>query len=243
LGNDLIVMLDRPRTNSQATREVRYRVELVHADPAKAFATGVTQAVRSVDPHTAEVTVRSLRPGSLPREAMPAAPVAKEYTTANSMLQIDDPRVKAMAREAQGKLTSAPQVASALERYVNRAMTKKNFKQAFATAAEVAESRKGVLSKHALLVAALARACQIPSRVAIGLVYVDGAEGFGYHMWTEMYLEGCWVPMDAVLGQGGTSAAYLKLTDASLDGPAAYSSFLSVAQVVGQLKISVLAAE
>jgi hypothetical protein len=59
-------------------------------------------------------------------------------------------------------------------------------------------------------------------------------------MWTEVFLDGRWLPLDAILGAGGTSAAYLKLNDSSLEGASAYSSFLSVAQVLGQLKISIV---
>ena len=66
------------------------------------------------------------------------------------------------------------------------------------------------------------------------------AEGFGYHMWTEVFLNGQWIPLDGVVGAGGTSAAYLKLNDSSLEGASAYSSFLAVAQVLGQLKVTVV---
>ena len=41
-----------------------------------------------------------------------------------------------------------------------------------ATAAEVARSREGDCTEHAVLLAALARARGIPARVAMGLVYV-----------------------------------------------------------------------
>ena len=91
-----------------------------------------------------------------------------------------------------------------------------------------------------MLLAALARASGIPSRVAIGLVYVERSAGFGYHMWTEVYLDGQWYPLDATIGQGGIGPAHIKLVDSSLDGASAYSAFLPVAKVVGQLKISVL---
>ena len=122
-------------------------------------------------------------------------------------------------------------------------MTNKNFTQTFATAAEVAESREGDCTEHAVLLAALARACGIPSRVAVGLVYVKSVGGFGYHMWTEVYLQGQWFPLDATLGDAGIGVGHLKLTDSALDGPTAYSAFLSVAQVMGQLKIGVLGVE
>jgi hypothetical protein len=49
--------------------------------------------------------------------------------------------------------------------------------------------------------------------------------------------------MDATLGQGGIGAAHLKLTDSNLAGAGAYSAFLPVAQVIGQLKIEILEVE
>jgi hypothetical protein len=243
LGLDSIVKVEPPLEGAHETREVRYRVELSQGDPAEAFAAGATQSVRRLADGAAEVTVRSLRPGDLQKPASPPAPVSPQYTMANSILQIDDPRVEAMAREGRGDAANPADAALALERYVNREVREKNFSQGFATAAEVAASREGDCTEHAVLLAALARACGIPSRVAIGLVYVANAGGFGYHMWTEVYLEGQWVPLDAMMGQGGTSAAYLKLADSSLEGPSAYSSFLPVAGVLGKLKVSVAEAK
>ena len=245
LGSDMLVKVDPPLEHAPPDALVRYRVELTSGDPAKVFASGPTQTIRSLGPHAAELIVRSIRPGDLPVAGTAAAaePVDRQYTQANSVLQIDDPRIRKIATEARGDLTDPLQVAQALERYVRRTMSTVDFSQAFATAAEVAESHTGDCTEHAVLLAALARACGIPSRVAIGLVYVEAAGGFGYHMWTEMYLDGCWVPFDATLGQGGIGAAHLKLVDSSLDGATAYSAFLPVAQVVGQLKITVLGAE
>ncbi len=242
LGFDAIVKPDKPLPGIHALRQARYQVELTNADPAKVFATGATQSVRSTGPKTAEITVRSLPIENTPA-ASSAEPVGKAYTSPSAMLQSDDSRIVAMAEKARGAAKAPSQIAVALERYVHDTVSNKNFSQTFATAAEVAESREGDCTEHAVLLAALARACGIPSRVAIGLVYVESAGGFGYHMWTEAYLDGRWVPLDATLGRGGIGAGHLKLTDSALDGPTAYSAFLSVAQVMGQLKIDVLDAE
>ena len=62
-------------------------------------------------------------------------------------------------------------------------------------------------------------------------------------MWTEIYLHGRWVPLDATLGQGGIGAAHLKLGQSNLKGAAALASFLPVTQVMGQLKIEVIEIE
>ncbi len=52
---------------------------------------------------------------------------------------------------------------SGMERFVNREVTKKNFSQTFASAAEVARSRKGDCTEHAVFLMALCRARGIPA--------------------------------------------------------------------------------
>jgi hypothetical protein len=77
----------------------------------------------------------------------------------------------------------------------------------------------------------------------MGLVYSPGHQGFPYHMWTEVYLGRCWVPLDATLGQGRVSADHLKLTDSNLADDTGVASVLPIVEVIGQLKIEVLEAE
>jgi hypothetical protein len=244
IGFNTTVKMNPPLERAHRAREIRYRLELPGGDPLTAFASGPMQTLRALSPHVAELTVHSIRPGEVAEDEanVSAEPPDAEYLEANSVLQTDDPRIKAMAAEARGDETDPVKVALALERYVHEIMTPSDFTQAFATASEVAESRSGDCTEHAVLLAALARACGIPSRVAIGLVYVERSASFGYHMWTEVYLHGQWLPLDATLGQGGIGAGHLKLVDSSLQGATAYSAFLPVAKVVGQLKISVLEA-
>jgi transglutaminase-like putative cysteine protease len=130
-------------------------------------------------------------------------------------------------------------VATRLEAYVHRAVKNKNFSQALGSAAEVARSGEGDCTEHAVLLAAMARARGIPARVALGLVYTEPA-AMAFHMWTEMYIGGRWVPLDATLGRGGIGAAHLKIAQSSLDGADQLASFLPVAEALGQLKLQVL---
>ncbi|MGD9722457.1 MAG: transglutaminase family protein [Pirellulales bacterium] len=240
IGADTIVPVAQPLAGAHQANELHYQVELAEGDPAKIFASGPTQSVRSTGPHTAEITVRALSPAAAASSTPAAARPDERYTAANSVLQVADPEIQKMAAAARGAETDPVKIALALEKYVHDALSINDFTQAFSSAAEVAKSRTGDCTEHAVLLAALARAAGIPSRVAIGLVYVERAHGFGYHMWTEVYLNGQWVPLDATLGQGGIGAAHLKLVDSSLDGTTAYSAFLPVAQVVGQLQIKAL---
>ncbi len=157
---------------------------------------------------------------------------------ANNILQIHDPAVKQLAASVEIGAPGSAQRAVALERAIYKLIEKKNFSQAFASAAEVAKSREGDCTEHAVLLAAVARASDIPSRVAVGLVYVPAMGGFEFHMWTEVYVRDQWLPLDATLGRGGIGVEHLKLTDSSLASDTEYSIFLPIAEVLGQLEIT-----
>jgi hypothetical protein len=249
---DNTVHVSRPLPDPHATNSVRYRVQLTNDDPAKVFYSGRLQQVTTLDEHTAEIIVRrhfreqteaELTPNSTVDISKSRRPPTEEDRAANNLIQSDDAKILEMAKSAAGEEQDAWKVALALETYVKKTIKLKNFSQAFATAAEVAREPEGDCTEHAVLLAALARARGIPARVAIGLVYQTSSQGFVYHMWNELWIGNQWVPMDATLGRGGIGAAHLKLTDSNLAGAQAYSSFLPVAQVIGQLKIEILDVE
>jgi hypothetical protein len=244
LGTDTLVKIERPLPNAHDSKQIRYRVQLEGGNPAEIFVAGPSQQVKSTGPHTAEVTVYAIRPGRNDgNRGCPADPPTDAARQPNNFIQSDDAKVVADAKEAAGDETDPWKVAVALERYVNRAMTKKNYSDAFATAADVARKREGDCKAHAVYLAALARARGIPARVAVGLVYVQQLGAFTYHMWTEAYIDNRWIPIDGTLGKGGIGAAHLKLGQGCLDGVAAYSSFLTLGQITGRLKVEVIDAE
>src|SRR5205823_3136006 len=142
----------------------------------------------------------------------PKDPPTDEDSLPSEAVQSDDALIVSMAAEAAGNLPPGRDLARALEKYVYRCISKKSFAKSFSTAAEVARSREGDCTEHAVLLAALARACRVPARPVVGLVYYPPAQGFAYHMWAELYVEDHWLPLDATLGQGGIAADHIKLT-------------------------------
>jgi hypothetical protein len=245
------IPVDRALDRPHATKRVRYRVRLEGGNPAEAFASGPSQEVRSIDPQTAEITVIAIRPGrskadgSSGREgkAPPASGGVADPPTAddrqpNNWIQSDHPAIVAAAKEAAGKIEDPWQAAVALERCARERIRRPGFSQAFDTAADVMQSGEGDCTEHAVLLAALARARGIPARVAIGLIYSN--RSFLYHMWTEVYIDGQWIPLDATLAQGGIGAAHLKLTHSNLAGASALTCFLPVAQVIGRLRVEIV---
>lgn len=242
LITSLMAPLDRPIPHPHQTRRVRYRVTMQGDDPAEFIVDGGTQQVRRLGPQQCEVTVSALRP----REQLPTTGEHDAPTDAdlqpNSLIQSDDAGVIALAAQAAGDLDNPVELAVRLERFVHGQIAKKDLSQSLASAAEVAESLQGDCTEHAMLLAALARARGIPARVAVGLVYLPSQE-MAYHMWTELYLDGHWRPLDATLGQGGIGGAHLKLAHTNLAGAGPYTAFLPVMQVMGRVKIELVEAE
>lgn len=226
-------------TQPHDTKLVRYRVTLARGNPAEAFPSGPSQQVKAIDAHAAEITVVALRPGEPVGSAVPADPPGDGDRQPNNLIQSDNPKIVALVREAVGDEKDPWQKALALERFVHGYVRAKNFSTAFASAAEVADTREGDCTEHAVLLAAVCRAAGIPARVAIGLVYHEGK--FYYHMWDEVWVDQRWIGLDATLSRGGVGAAHLKLAHSDLKGSSAFAAFLPVVNVLGRgLKIEVL---
>jgi len=240
----MMVKVEPPLADAHRTKQVCYRIHLEGSDPATVFVTGPTQAIKSIDANTAEITVYAIRPGRSDgnRNAPPDPPTASDLRP-NLWVQSDDPLIVADATKAAGDEKDPWRVAVALERFVSREVTKKNFSQAFASAAEVARSREGDCTEHAVFLMALCRARGIPARAAFGLVYVESAGAFVYHMWAEVYVDKRWIPIDGTLAQGGIGAAHLKIAQSSLKDATAYSAFLPVVQILGRLSIKIVDAK
>jgi len=260
LIRDFSVPIARPIADAHRTRRIEYLVTLEDADPAAVFVSDESQQVEPLDEHRARIVVRALRPAedrstadgsesghragssagvqSAGREAAAGVP-GDEYLRPNSFIQSDDPKVVALARQAAGETDTPWTKAVALERFVHEHIESKDFSQSFASAAEVARRPAGDCTEHAVLLAALCRAVGLPSRVAVGLVYMPGEQAFGYHMWTEVFIDGRWIGLDGTLGLGGIGGAHLKLAHHSLADASAFSGFLPVMRVMGRLKIEV----
>lgn len=239
----MLVKLAEPFPQPHHTKFARYRVRLETGNPAQAFISDTTQAVKPLDEHAAEVTVWAVRPGAITGNptASPEEPSADDLTP-NNFIESNHPRITALAEKAAAAEADSWKIATALERFVHQYVVRKDFTQVFATAAEVAQSQAGDCTEHAVLLAALLRARRIPARVVVGLVYLEAAQAFGYHMWTEAFLAGRWIPLDSILAQEGLGAAHLKLGRSNLKSENIADLFLPVLQLLGGLKIELLEA-
>ena len=153
-------------------------------------------------------------------------------------LQSDNQEIVDLARKAVGDVKDAYTAAKRIEKFVSEYIEEKNLSVGYASAAEVAQSRQGDCSEHAVLVAAMCRAVGIPAEVVVGLVnYNDGASGkelFGPHAWAQAYIGNKWVGLDATGSPRGFSAGHITLSV----GSGNLDSFFDVISTMGYFKIS-----
>ena len=225
------------------TKRVVYKAHVTSGKIDGIFANCLSQRVKNIDDQTAALTILAIRPDEPPTPDLETGKPTEEDLAANNLIQSDDPKVLELSARIVPNETQPWKLACALEKHVDEAVRLKNFSQAFATAAEVAQSLEGDCTEHAVLLAALCRARKIPARVAFGLVYYPPQKGFAYHMWNEVWIADRWVPLDATLGLGGIGGDHIKLADSNLAGTSAYSAMLPVIQVFGRLELEVVEAE
>lgn len=137
------------------------------------------------------------------------------YLAASSVLNYKDPAVARLVKEAAGEEKDPMKLADRLRAFVSNYVQTKDLSVGFATAGEVARSKEGDCTEHGVLLAALGRAVGIPTRLATGFVYTDEFLGrervFVGHLWTQFYIEGQWVDVDAALEQTDVDPSHIVL--------------------------------
>jgi len=128
-------------------------------------------------------------------------------------IQSDDPKVIDLARHAVGGTKDAATAARQIESFVAGYIQQKDLSVGYASAGEVAQSRQGDCSEHAVLTAGMCRAVGIPARVVCGIVYADSFINkeriFGGHMWVEAFIGDKWIGLDATrVSQDGSGRGF-----------------------------------
>lgn len=237
VGLQTLVKPDRPVVGAHAARAVDYRLSLGDSAAADAIPAASYQKILSRDGSALRVRIERAEPDEDHPLDNPAP--GPEFLESNVYIQPDHPKILAVAQAETKDSKSLWEKAVRLERWVEANMTNQDFSIGFAPSSEVIETRQGDCTEHAVLLAALCRAVGIPARVAMGLVWLDGARSFGYHMWTEVFVAGDWYAIDGTIGRGGLGGGHIKIADGALQGVDANSAFLPIFKVIGKLKIQV----
>lgn len=188
------------------------------------------------------VETRSLVPPAEHGGARPLETVPEDLEVAlaaSAMIQCDHADIVSVAGEAVQGETDPWRAAQASEVWVRDNVTEKGMDVGFASALEVCTNRAGDCTEHAVFLCAISRAAGIPSRVAMGLIYMGGI--WGGHAWTEVWVDGEWYALDGTIGNGSVDALHLTLATMNLDGGASPAQdFAGLFSTIGEVDIEVL---
>ena len=164
---------------------------------------------------------------------------ALEALKPTQFVQSDHEEIIELARRAVGGTKDAAEAVDKIEAFVSEYVADKNLSVGYASAVEVARSKQGDCTEHAVLTAALCRAAGIPAQVVTGLAYVGQwrnlKTGFGGHAWNQAYVGGKWIGLDAAFrgaGRGGYDAGHIALAAGNGDP----GDFFSLVTTMGQFE-------
>ena len=205
VGGDLFqlgtVAIDRPIGDATKVRRL-----VVEVDGEVSFPSGPRQSVVR-DPDTGVVT---LRLGAAHGEPLAATPDAVARNLEETVeYPIHHPDVRALALEAVGEATDRREQVERLVHFVGEYLEDAVLPNA-TTVMGMLSNPRGDCSEHALLFTALARSLGIPARQVSGLMYMgDRYRRFGGHAWSEVVLDGHWVPVDPAWEQVEVDATHV----------------------------------
>lgn len=236
------IVLAHEVPNADAAEEIVYRFKLGGELPLeKAFSADIRQSAEIIDAkaRTFDLRVKAVRKPV--RHAEPPARPGREFFSDCYFIDWDNEQVRQHAKAAVAGLPADADDwtrAKAVERWVNKNMKATEFSQAMATCSNVAKSLSGDCTEYSVLSAGMCRALGIASRTAIGLVYAPPQRGglkatLAWHMWYEVWIDGEWLSLDAVLGLGSIGPDHLKVSDASWHEEKSFTPLLPLLNLLG----------
>jgi hypothetical protein len=235
-----LIPLNKPIDRPGEAKEIVYRVTLKgDDDPAEAFAQDDRQEAKNLKDGACELRVRAVRG---PSAGAKGDPPGDEYLKSSYFLDSDSPKIKALAADVVGDETDPWRKALRVEKWVHGHM-KASTDVSYVPASQTAADLRGDCRQHGMLAAALCRAAKVPARTALGLVYTRDPERgpvLAFHMWTEVWIKGQWLGIDAVWGEGGVGADHIKIADHAWGDAQPLAPLLTVTRVMGKMSAEVV---
>lgn len=166
-----------------------------------------------------------------------------EYIQSGEIVSYDE-EMKNKAHEIILGENNAYKASKKLEKWVSDAINNKNYSNTFLSSKEVFKKREGDCTEHAVLLAGMLRSVGIPSKIAVGLYYVnlnENENAFAYHMWTKAYIGNRWISLDAVENLKEFSPLHVELAESPLNSIEDINSIVYPIVIgMNKIKISIL---
>ncbi len=153
------------------------------------------------------------------------------YLETTDIIQPEDPLVIETLAGIVEKQSSDSEKVEKIRQWVYETI-KKYPVVSLASAVEILHQKKGDCSEHTVLYTSLSRAAGIPTKIHVGLVYLNGK--FFYHAWPVVWVEGEWNSIDPTLDQPVADATHIALLETD------YSNLTDLIPVLGRISIKVI---
>jgi hypothetical protein len=186
------------------------------------------------DRQSFEDDILTITTESLPGLNASACTDFPEELAATPYIQTKNKRITNLAQSETGKETSDLGRVKILSEWVFDNLEKRPV-LGIPDALTTLSTRMGDCNEHAALFAALARNAGIPTRIASGVTFFEGA--FYYHAWNEVCLDDNWYSIDTTKNQFPADLSHIKF----IEGETAKQ--VKIAALLGKLKIEIIADE
>jgi len=198
-------------------------VELEGIEPHYLQALNSTrQEVLSTDP----LRIR-LHPTSVPADSTDM----ETYLAATPTIQSTHPKIQAICALYNEEHYNDEEKTQLLRRWVYKYLKKRPV-VSLTTASEILDRGIGDCSEHTILFTALSRGLGIPTKIHIGLVYLQGR--FLYHAWPVVYLDQQWVSVDPTLDQPVADATHIALLESD------FTNLYQLIPILGRISIRII---
>ncbi|MBX3396049.1 MAG: transglutaminase domain-containing protein [Phycisphaerae bacterium] len=210
------------------------------------------QSCKRINDREMEITIRRNDWDAARKAAKPDSidELLRPFLAPSHVCDAADSRIRRLAKRASRGASTPAEIAAALREKVTEYITNKNMDVGFATASDVARNRSGDCTEHAVLLAAMCRAAGLPARGVSGIIevpsgYIHDKKGsaFGYHMWTQVYIGGKWIDIDAAMRQTDCEPNRVALTIMPLGDEGLANAVASLMPVLGRIEIEVMSVE
>jgi len=156
--------------------------------------------------------------------------VVQEYSSPTNLIQSKNDKIIKLSKNIVGETKNPIDKVSLINSWIYNNLDKKPT-ISIPNALDVLKTKSGDCNEHSVLFTALTRSLDIPTKIILGIVYLNGK--FYYHAWNEVFL-GKWVSVDSTLNQLPVDASHIKF----LEGDISRSS--EIMKLVGKLNLQII---
>jgi hypothetical protein len=154
--------------------------------------------------------------------------------------QSNSEKIMELAQKFAGDETDIIDTAIKVSDRVGQYIKGASLSKGYLSALEVLEQRVGDCTEYSVLTSALLKSLGIPTRLVMGLVYVDGK--FGFHSWLD-YWAGEWYSIDPTLNEEAVNPTHIRLWTGIGEPSDLRGASTSALNFLNKVKIEILDAE